>query len=150
MHKLNAYNESESKAKSESEADGGAVSDAVTPLIAIVPIEGELIPGESMQGFAGSDTVVDQLERAVELEGLAAVVLRINSPGGSVFASEVMRQKILAIKDLGLPVVVSMGGVAASGGYYIAADADQIWAHPSTITGSIGVFAAFPTVEKTL
>ena len=137
---LNAYNESES--------DGGAVSDAVTPLIAIVPIEGELIPGESMQGFAGSDTVVDQLERAVELEGLAAVVLRINSPGGSVFASEVMRQKILAIKDLGLPVVVSMGGVAASGGYYIAADADQIWAHPSTITGSIGVFAAFPTVEK--
>jgi len=125
-----------------------AVSEAVTPLIAIVPIEGELIPGESMQGFAGSDTVVDQLERAVELEGLAAVVLRINSPGGSVFASEVMRQKILAIKELGLPVVVSMGGLAASGGYYIAADADQIWAHPSTITGSIGVFAAFPTVEK--
>lgn len=143
---LNADNESESESKSKS--DGGAVSDAVTPLIAIVPIEGELIPGESMQGFAGSDTVVDQLERAVELEGLAAVVLRINSPGGSVFASEVMRQKILAIKDLGLPVVVSMGGVAASGGYYIAADADQIWAHPSTITGSIGVFAAFPTVEK--
>ena len=125
-----------------------AVSEAVTPLIAIVPIEGELIPGESMQGFAGSDTVVDQLERAVKLEGLAAVVLRINSPGGSVFASEVMRQKILAIKELGLPVVVSMGGLAASGGYYIAADADQIWAHPSTITGSIGVFAAFPTVEK--
>lgn len=130
------------------ESGEDAVSEAGTPLIAIVPIEGELIPGESMQGFAGSDTVVDQLERAVELEGLAAVVLRINSPGGSVFASEVMRQKILAIKELGLPVVVSMGGLAASGGYYIAADADQIWAHPSTITGSIGVFAAFPTVEK--
>ena len=77
-----------------------------------------------------------------------AVVLRINSPGGSVFASEVIRQKILEIKAADLPVVASMGAVAASGGYYIAADADEILAQPSTITGSIGVFAAFPTVEK--
>ena len=118
------------------------------PHIVVIPIEGELIPGESGRGFAGSDTVVAQLERALEQSDVSAVVLRINSPGGSVFASEVIRQKILEIKALDLPVVASMGSVAASGGYYIAADADEIWAQPSTITGSIGVFAAFPTVEK--
>jgi len=131
---------SEDNKDSESTAD-----DAV---IAVIPIEGEMVPGESAQGFAGADTVVEQLEQAAQLEGIAGLVLRINSPGGSVFASEVMRQKILAIKDTGLPVVVSMGTVAASGGYYIAADADEIWAHKATITGSIGVFAAFPTIEK--
>jgi protease-4 len=118
------------------------------PRIAVIPIEGELIPGESGRGFAGSDTVVSQLERALEQPDLRAIVLRINSPGGSVFASEVIRQKILEIKAADLPVVASMGAVAASGGYYIAADADEILAQPSTITGSIGVFAAFPTVEK--
>ena len=114
----------------------------------MIPIEGELIPGESGRGFAGSDTVVAQLERALEQPDLSAVVLRINSPGGSVFASEVIRQKVLELKALGLPIVASMGSVAASGGYYIAADADEVWAQPSTITGSIGVFAAFPTAEK--
>ncbi len=118
------------------------------PVIAVVPIEGELIPGESLSGFAGSDTVVEQLANAASLNNVVAVVLRINSPGGSVFASEVIRQKVLDLKAQGLPVLVSMGGVAASGGYYIAADADEIWALPGTITGSIGVFAAFPTVEK--
>jgi len=122
--------------------------DEIKPRIAVVPIEGELVPGESGSGFAGADTIVEQIERALELERLSAVVLRVNSPGGSVFASEVIRQKVLQIKELGIPVLVSMGAVAASGGYYIAADADQIWALPGTITGSIGVFAAFPTVEK--
>ena len=122
--------------------------DEMKPRIAVVPIEGELVPGESGSGFAGADTIVEQIERALELERLSAVVLRVNSPGGSVFASEVIRQKVLQIKEQGIPVLVSMGAVAASGGYYIAADADQIWALPGTITGSIGVFAAFPTVEK--
>ena len=117
-------------------------------IIAVVPVEGELVPGESGAGFAGSDTVVEQLEQAAEQEDVAALVLRVNSPGGSVFASEVIRQKVLAIKEMGIPVVVSMGSVAASGGYYIAADADEIWALPGTITGSIGVFAAFPTIER--
>ncbi len=116
--------------------DAERVEDANDARIAVVPVEGELIPGDSGAGFAGSDTVV------------AALVLRVNSPGGSVFASEVIRQKLLEVKASGLPLVVSMGGVAASGGYYIAADADEIWAHSASITGSIGVFAAFPTVEK--
>ena len=123
-------------------------TEETNPYIAVIPIEGELIPGESGRGFAGSDTVVAQLERALEQPDLSAVVLRINSPGGSVFASEVIRQKVLELKTLGLPIVASMGSVAASGGYYIAADADEVWAQPSTITGSIGVFAAFPTAEK--
>lgn len=118
------------------------------PNIAVIPVEGELVPGESGQGMAGSDTVVEQIDRALETPDLAALVLRINSPGGSVFASEVIRQKILEVKAMDVPVVVSMGGVAASGGYYIAADADEIWAQTGTITGSIGVFVAFPTVEK--
>mgnify|MGYP001034166197 CR=1 FL=1 len=118
------------------------------PVIAVVPVEGEIIPGESTQGMVGSETVVSQLERAASIDNLGALVLRINSPGGSVFASEVMRRKILEIKAQGVPVVVSMASVAASGGYYIAADADRIIAQPTTITGSIGVFAAFPTVER--
>jgi protease-4 len=125
-----------------------ALENAGKPVIAVVPIEGEIIPGESTQGMVGSETVVKQLERAAAIENLGALVLRINSPGGSVFASEVMRRKILEIKGKGVPVVVSMASVAASGGYYIAADADRIVAQPTTITGSIGVFAAFPTVER--
>ena len=116
------------------------------PLIAIIPIEGSLVPGDSVQGSAGSDTVVEQLERADEA-GAVAIVLRINSGGGSVFASEVIRAKVDGIAADGVPVVASMGGAAASGGYWIAAAADEIWAMPSTITGSIGVFAAFPTFE---
>ena len=115
-------------------------------LIAVIPIEGTLVPGDSVQGSAGSDTVVDQLERADEADAVA-IVLRINSGGGSVFASEVIRAKVDAIAADGVPIVVSMGGAAASGGYWIAAAADEIWAMPSTITGSIGVFSAFPTFE---
>jgi protease-4 len=78
------------------------------------------------------------------------MVLRVNSGGGSMFASEVIRQQVLHTRASGIPVVVSMGSVAASGGYYIAAEADEIWATPSSITGSIGVFAAFPTFERLL
>jgi protease-4 len=127
-------------------SDIRAPIDDEQPLIAIIPIEGTLIPGDSIQGSAGSGTVVDQLERADEA-GAVAIVLRINSGGGSVFASEVIRAKVYAIAADGVPIVVSMGGAAASGGYWIAAAADEIWAMPSTITGSIGVFSAFPTFE---
>lgn len=118
------------------------------PVVAIVTIEGELVPGDSNAGYAGSDTVVTQLERAAELPDLAAIVLRINSPGGSAFAADVIRDKVLTIKAAGVPIVASFASLAASGGYYIAADADRIWAQSSTITGSIGAFAAFPSVER--
>lgn len=114
--------------------------------IAVVPVEGTLIPGESVQGAAGSETIVNQLSEAMEAEA-SAIVLRINSGGGSVFASEEIRAKVREISDGGTPVVASMGGAAASGGYWIAAEADQIWALPTTITGSIGAFSVFPTIE---
>ena len=120
--------------------------DETLATIAVVPVEGTLIPGESIQGSAGSETIVDQLTEAMESDA-AAIVLRINSGGGSVFASEEIRTKVQEISKAGVPVVSSMGGAAASGGYWIAAETDQIWALPTTITGSIGAFSVFPTIE---
>ena len=117
------------------------------PLIAIVPVEGTIVPGDSEGGMAGSDTITGYIDMVLEAEDLAAVVLRVNSPGGSVFASDLIRRKLAEVRAAEIPVVVSMGSVAASGGYWIAAEADEIWALPTTITGSIGAFSAFPTIE---
>ena len=117
------------------------------PLVAIVPVEGTIVPGDSEEGMAGSDTITGYIDMVLEAEDLAAVVLRVNSPGGSVFASDLIRRKLAEVRAAEIPVVVSMGSVAASGGYWIAADADEIWALPTTITGSIGAFSAFPTIE---
>ncbi|MEL0007033.1 MAG: signal peptide peptidase SppA [Luminiphilus sp.] len=117
------------------------------PLIAIVPVEGTLVPGESEEGMAGSDTINGYIDTAMEAEDIAAIVLRVNSPGGSVFASDLIRRKLSEASEAGIPIVVSMGTVAASGGYWISAEADQIWALPTTLTGSIGAFSAFPTIE---
>ena len=117
------------------------------PLIAIIPVEGTLVPGDSEEGMAGSDTINGYIDTALESKDLAAVVLRVNSPGGSVFASDLIRRKLLEVADADIPIVVSMGTVAASGGYWIAAEADEIWALPTTLTGSIGAFSAFPTIE---
>lgn len=118
--------------------------------IAVVTAEGEILPGEQPPGTIGGDSLAHLIRGAVEADGVKAIVLRVNSGGGSMFASEIIRQQVLHARDMGIPVVVSMGSVAASGGYYIAAEADEIWVTPSTITGSIGVFAAFPTFEELL
>ena len=126
---------------------GLALSEEALPLIAIIPVEGTLVPGDSAEGMAGSDTINGYIDTALEAEDLAAIVLRVNSPGGSVFASDLIRRKLSEARDADIPVVVSMGSVAASGGYWIAAEADEIWALPTTLTGSIGAFSAFPTVE---
>ena len=126
------------------------LSEEGLPLIAIVPVEGTLVPGESEEGMAGSDTINGYLDTAMEAEDIAAIVLRVNSPGGSVFASDLIRRKLAEAREAGIPVVVSMGTMAASGGYWISAEADQIWALPTTLTGSIGAFSAFPTVEGIL
>ncbi len=120
------------------------------PRIAVITAEGNMLPGDQPPGTIGGDSLSWLIGDAMADEGVKAIVLRVNSGGGSVFAAEVIRNQIAAAREAGLPVVVSMGAMAASGGYYIAAGADQIWATPSTITGSIGVFAAFPTVEKLL
>ena len=117
------------------------------PLIAIIPVEGTLMPGDSEEGMAGSDTINGYIDTALEAEDLAAIVLRVNSPGGSVFASDLIRRKLREVADADIPIVVSMGTIAASGGYWIAAEADEIWALPTTLTGSIGAFSAFPTIE---
>ena len=124
-----------------------AIEQEGLPLIAIVPVEGTLVPGDSEEGMAGSDTISGYIDTALEAEDLAAIVLRVNSPGGSVFASDLIRRKLAEAKEADIPVVVSMGSVAASGGYWISAEADEIWALPTTITGSIGAFSAFPTIE---
>ncbi|MAT93855.1 MAG: signal peptide peptidase SppA [Halioglobus sp.] len=118
--------------------------------VAVITAEGNILPGDQPPGTIGGDSLAWLLRSTAEEEGVRAIVLRVNSGGGSMFASEVIRQQVLYAQQQGIPVVVSMGAVAASGGYYIAAQADEIWATPTTITGSIGVFAAFPTFEDLL
>ncbi len=116
--------------------------------VAVITAQGDMLPGEQPSGTIGGDSLARLIKSTAEEDDVKAIVLRVNSGGGSMFAAEVVRQELLRVRAAGTPVVVYMGAVAASGGYYIAADADEIWASPSTITGSIGVFAAFPTFEK--
>ncbi|MFK8051242.1 MAG: signal peptide peptidase SppA [Halioglobus sp.] len=116
--------------------------------VAVITAQGGIQVGEQPPGSIGGDSLARLIRSTAEADGVGAIVLRVNSGGGSVFASEVIRQEILRAKADGMPIVISMGAIAASGGYYIAAEADQIWATPTTITGSIGVFAAFPTFER--
>lgn len=118
--------------------------------VGVVVASGEIVDGEQPSGTIGSDTAVRLLRQARYDDEIKAVVLRIDSPGGSMLASEVIRREIDALRKAGKPVVASMSSMAASGGYYIAMDADEIWASPATLTGSIGVFAVFPTFERTL
>ena len=119
------------------------------PDVAIVTAAGTIVDGDQPTGVAGGDTIAKLLKEAREDEDVKAVVLRVDSPGGSAFASEVMRKEVIALKEAGKPVVVSMGSLAASGGYWISADADEIWAAPTTVTGSIGIFGFFQTFENT-
>lgn len=118
--------------------------------IAVVYANGTIMDGSHPQGTAGGDTVSRHLREAREDSAVKAVVLRVDSPGGSAFASELIRQEVLLLKKAGKPVVVSMGSLAASGGYWISANADEIWASPTTITGSIGIFGMIPNFEGTL
>ena len=118
--------------------------------IAIVVAEGDIVRGTQPHGVVGAETLSDELRSVAEDKNVEAVVLRINSPGGDVFASEKIRREVQALKETGKTVVVSMGDVAASGGYWIAMAADEVWASSSTITGSIGVFGMIPTFAKPL
>jgi protease-4 len=118
--------------------------------VGVVIASGEILDGEQPSGTIGGDSLAHLLREAIYDDDIAAVVLRIDSPGGSVFASEVIRREVVALKAAGKSVVASMGSTAASGGYYIAMNADEIWASATTLTGSIGVFAVLPTFERTL
>lgn len=118
--------------------------------VGIVEVSGTITDGEAGPGSAGGDTIARLIEKALADDAIKALVLRVDSPGGSVLASERIRAALLLAKARGLPIVASMGPVAASGGYWISTAADVIYAQPSTITGSIGVFAIIPTFEGAL
>lgn len=116
--------------------------------IAVVPVVGTIVDGDQPVGVAGGETVASTILDAVADPAVKAIVLRVDSPGGSVTASEEIRQALLQAKARKLPVVASMGNVAASGGFWVSTPADQIIAEPDTITGSIGVFGVIPSAEK--
>lgn len=118
--------------------------------IAVIFANGAIMDGEETPGNAGGDTTASQIRDARLDPKVKAIVLRVNSPGGSVNASEVIRAELAAAKAAGKPVVVSMGGMAASGGYWISTPANYIVASPSTLTGSIGIFGVINTVENSL
>ncbi len=122
--------------------DGGSIG--------ILTVAGEIVDGHAGPGTAGGDTIAEAMERGLDSGDLRALVVRVDSPGGSVLASEQIRRAVLAAKQRGLPVVISMGSVAASGGYWVATAGDIIFAEPSTITGSIGVFGILPSFEGSL
>lgn len=118
--------------------------------VGIIVASGNIVDGEQPAGTIGGDSLAKLIRQARRDDDIKAVVLRIDSGGGSAFASEVIRAELQKLQDAGKPLVVSMGSMAASGGYWIAAGADEIWATPATLTGSIGIFGAFPTVENML
>ena len=118
--------------------------------VGIVVASGEILDGHQPPGTIGGESTSDLLRQARYDHGVKAVVLRVDSPGGSMFASEQILREVQALRKAGKPVVVSMSTYAASGGYYIAAAANQIFASPTTLTGSIGVFSVIPTFQRTL
>jgi protease-4 len=118
--------------------------------VGVVVARGVIQDGTQPAGTIGGDSLSAIIRKARGDEAIKALVVRIDSPGGSAFASERIRREIELTRGAGKPVIVSMSSVAASGGYWIASAADEIWAYPTTITGSIGVFGAFPTFEKSL
>jgi protease-4 len=124
--------------------------------IAVLLVDGTIVDGSSQElpfglgTFAGADTIVEALKECERTPTIGAVVLRVNSPGGSAFASDVVAREIRRLRAAGKPVVVSMGDLAASGGYYIAAPADVIYAEPSTLSGSIGIFGYKVDAQKLL
>ena len=131
------------RAQKKLKADGKA-------RIGVIVAQGDIIDGDQPPGSIGGETVARLIRQARTDKNIKALVLRVDSPGGSVLASEQIYRELVELRSAGKPVVVSMSGYAASGGYYISAPADEIWASPATITGSIGIFAIIPTIERTL
>jgi protease-4 len=123
---------------------------SVEKKIGLIAISGPIVEGESWPGVAGAETITDLIRRGYKNKKIAALVLRVNSPGGSLYASEKVRRQVAAAREAGKPVVVSMSSMAASGGYWIAVNANQIWAEDSTITGSIGIFSLQLSVQQFL
>lgn len=131
-------------------AIGPAPGPTGKPAVAVITAEGPIVMGRQSQEVVAADTIMSLIRTARQDDDVQALVLRVNSPGGSAFASELIRQELELLQLTGKPLVVSMGQVAASGGYWISSTADRILAAPTTITGSIGVFGLFPTFEDSL
>ncbi|MEE4264688.1 MAG: signal peptide peptidase SppA [Desulfobacteraceae bacterium] len=121
-----------------------------TPKIGVIVARGIILDGPQPAGKIGGDTLSDLIRKARLNDKIAAIVLHIDSPGGSALASEIIRNEIELTRKAGKPVIASMSSMAASGGYWISSAADEIWASPTTITGSIGIYGAFVTLEKSL
>ncbi len=118
--------------------------------VAVITAKGNIMDGEHKEGTIGGDTIARLIRKTRNDENVKAIVLRVDSGGGSAFASEVIRRELVKAQEQGIKVVASMGDVAASGGYWISATSDEIWAKSTTITGSIGIFGMIPTFEKPL
>ncbi len=127
-----------------------ALKDPLLPQVGVIVAKGMILDGEQPAGTIGGDSLADLIRQGREDDKVKSLVLRIDTGGGSSFASEIVRREIQLTRQSGKPVIVSMGSVAASGGYWIASAADEIWASPTTITGSIGIFGAFVTFEDSL
>lgn len=130
--------------------DSAELADEINDKVAIIVAKGTILDGTQKPGAIGGDSTAKLLRKARNNDDVKAVVLRVDSPGGSAYASEIIRQEVELLKKAGKPVVASMGTYAASGGYWISAPADKIYAAPSTITGSIGIFGMMMTFEDSL
>ncbi len=128
-------------------ANDRAFQHGVRDKVGVIVASGAILDGEQPAGNIGGDTLAAHIRKAREDHHVKALVLRIDSPGGSAFASEVIRNELAITQAEGIPVITSFGGIAASGGYWIASTSDEIWSTPATITGSIGVFGMVPTFE---
>lgn len=118
--------------------------------VAVIVASGDILDGRQVPGVVGGDSTAQLIRQARRDDQIKGLLLRIDSGGGSMFASEIIRHELELLREAGKPLVVSMSSVAASGGYWIAAEADEIWAEPTTLTGSIGIFAMFPTFQEPL
>jgi len=130
--------------------DADQAEEMLGDAVAVIVASGEIVDGRAPAGRIGGDSLADLIRKTVHDDKVKAIVLRVASPGGSAFASEVVRRELVLARKQGKKVVVSMGAVAASGGYWISTASDEIWASPETITGSIGIFGIFPTIDRAL
>ncbi|MEE8237848.1 MAG: S49 family peptidase, partial [Gammaproteobacteria bacterium] len=129
---------------------GEASDPSAEDSVGVVVASGIILDGTQPPGTVGGDSTARLIRRATANERIKALVLRVDSPGGSAFASEVVLRELEVFQESGRPLVASMGSVAASGGYWISMSADEIWASPTTLTGSIGIGATFPTFQRSL
>jgi len=118
--------------------------------VAVIVAEGNIVLGNEPPGVISADQTALLIRSAAQDENVKTIVLRVNSPGGNAFASEIIRRELQNVRDMGKPVIISMGDVAASGGYWISMAANEVWSNPATITGSIGIFGMIPTFPQTL